>query len=270
MTGKPDLVLAGAGKMGAALLEGWLAGRGKLGAITVLDPFLSDEIAALAHAHGLALNPQIKDIAPPAGLVLAVKPQIMDEVTPGLKSLIDGGGVAISIAAGRTVASFEKVFGDKAAVVRAMPNTPAAIGRGMTVLYANPAVSTAQKALAGRLLEAVGTVAWIDDEALMDPVTAVSGSGPAYIFLLAECLAKAGVEAGLPADLADLLARETIAGAGALLAGSKEPAGTLRENVTSPGGTTAAALEVLMGEDGLAALIARAVEAATQRSRALG
>jgi pyrroline-5-carboxylate reductase len=155
-------------------------------------------------------------------------------------------------------------------LVRAMPNTPAAVRRGVSVACANAATSARQKALCAELLAAVGSVLWVDDEALLDPVTAVSGSGPAYVFLLAECLARAGEDAGLPADLARRLARETVAGAGELLARSELSAETLRRKVTSPGGTTAAALSVLMAEeDGLRSLLGRAVAAATRRSREL-
>jgi pyrroline-5-carboxylate reductase len=177
--------------------------------------------------------------------------------------------VFLSIAAGKTLAFFSRQLGAEAAIVRAMPNTPAAIGRGITVACPNPYASAVQIALCDRLLAAAGEVAWVDDEALIDAVTAVSGSGPAYVFLLIECLAKAGIAAGLPADLAVRLARATVAGSGELARLSSEPAEVLRQNVTSPGGTTRAALDVLMAADGLETLMRKAVAAAAARSREL-
>ena len=179
------------------------------------------------------------------------------------------GTVFLSIAAGKTIGFFEGHLGREAAIVRAMPNTPAAIGRGISVLCANARASQAQRETCGALMQAAGEVAWVEEEALLDPVTAVSGSGPAYVFLLVEALAAAGVSAGLPEDLAMRLAGETVSGAGELLRRSGESAATLRHNVTSPGGTTQAALEVLMAEDGLQALMTRAVAAATRRSEEL-
>ena len=202
-----------------------------------------------------------------AAIVLAIKPQAAAEVLPALAPLAAATTVVVSIMAGRTLGFLENLFGRERALIRAMPNTPAAIGRGITVAVARNA-SAAQRALADALLSATGAVEWVGDEALMDAVTAVSGSGPAYVFLLAEALAAAGVAAGLPAALADTLARETVAGAGELLHRSPLAAAALRENVTSPGGTTAAALAVLMGDGGLPALMRRAIAAATARSRA--
>jgi pyrroline-5-carboxylate reductase len=184
-----------------------------------------------------------------------------------LKSFTAPSTLVVSIMAGTTIASISEVCGGS--VVRAMPNTPAAIGRGITVAVAAGHVSSSQRGIADALLRATGSVEWVDDENLMDAVTAVSGSGPAYIFLLAEELARAGVEAGLPQDLATRLARETVAGSGELLRRSEAPSATLRQNVTSPGGTTAAALEVLMGPDGMQSLLTRAVAAATRRSKEL-
>jgi pyrroline-5-carboxylate reductase len=198
-----------------------------------------------------------------------VKPQSMDGVLREVAPLAPVTTLVVSIAAGTTIATLDRGLGGGRAIVRAMPNTPAAIGRGMTVACPSARVTAAQRGLADLLLSAVGRVAWITDEILMDAVTAVSGSGPAYVFLLVECLAAAGVEAGLPTDLAMLLARETVAGAGALLGGSDLPPATLRQDVTSPGGTTAAALGVLMGENGLGALMQAAVAAAARRSREL-
>jgi pyrroline-5-carboxylate reductase len=202
-------------------------------------------------------------------LVLAIKPQAFDDVLPGLAGLASHRPLVVSIAAGRTIAGIERHFGDDAAVIRTIPNVPAAIGRGITAMVANPHVSATQMALARSLLEAVGEVVTVDDEALMDAVTAVAGSGPAYVFHLVECLADAGVAAGLPEDLAETLARATVSGAGDLMRTSGRPAADLREMVTSPRGTTFEALSVLMADDGLKPLLTRAVAAATRRSREL-
>jgi pyrroline-5-carboxylate reductase len=260
------IVLAGAGKMGGAMLSGWLAQGLDAKRVGVIEPHPSDEIRALA-ANGIHLNPSPKAIGAATTLVVALKPQMFREAGVMLKSFTGPATLVVSIMAGATVASIEQVCGGM--VVRAMPNTPAAIGRGITVAVAASDVSAAQRAVADALLRATGSVEWIDDESLMDAVTAVSGSGPAYIFLLAEELARAGVEAGLPPELATKLARETVAGSGELLHRSELPSATLRQNVTSPGGTTAAALEVLMGKDGLQPLLTRAVAAATRRSKEL-
>jgi len=258
------IALAGAGKMGGAMLAGWLAGGLDANRVVVVEPFPSDDIKALA-AKGVRLNPN--DPGPADTLVVAVKPQMFREAGPALKGLVGSNTLVVSIMAGTTIAALEEVCGGM--VVRAMPNTPAAIGRGITVAVAAKNVSAAQRATADALLRATGAVEWVDDEGLMDAVTAVSGSGPAYVFLLAEELARAGVEAGLPADLATKLARETVAGSGELLHRSEQDSATLRQNVTSPGGTTAAALDVLMGPNGLQPLLTRAVAAATQRSKDL-
>ena len=260
-----SIVLAGAGKMGGAMLAGWLAGGLDPARVVVLDPYLSDEIKALA-ARGVRLNPDVAEIGAVAALVVAVKPQMFAEVAPGLRA-IAGATLVVSIMAGATIAGIAGACGGK--VVRAMPNTPAAIGRGITVAVAAADVSTPQRAMADALLRATGSVEWVDDEKLMDAVTAVSGSGPAYVFLLAEELAQAGIKAGLPVELATRLARETVSGSGELLRRSELDTATLRKNVTSPGGTTAAALGVLMAEDGLAPLLTRAVAAATARSKEL-
>jgi pyrroline-5-carboxylate reductase len=260
------IVLAGAGKMGGAMLSGWLAQGLDAKRVAVIEPHPSDEISALVK-KGIRLNPSPKDVGAVATLVVALKPQMFREVEAMLKSFTGPSTLVVSIMAGATIASIEQVCGGS--VVRAMPNTPAAIGRGITVAVPAKNVSTAQRAVADALLRATGSVEWVDDESLMDAVTAVSGSGPAYIFLLAEELARAGVEAGLPAELATKLARETVAGSGELLHRSEAASATLRQNVTSPGGTTAAALEVLMGPDGLQSLLTRAVAAATRRSKEL-
>jgi pyrroline-5-carboxylate reductase len=260
------IVLAGAGKMGGAMLSGWLAQGLDANRVAVIEPYPSDEIAALV-AKGIRLNPAPKGVGAIATLVIALKPQMFREAGPGLKPFVGSSTLVVSIMAGPTIASLSEVCGGH--VVRAMPNTPAAIGRGITVAVADKSVSAAQRAVADALLRAIGVVEWTGDETLMDAVTAVSGSGPAYVFLLAEELARAGVEAGLSPELATKLARETVAGSGELLHRSELDAATLRQNVTSPGGTTAAALEVLMGADGMQSLLTRAVAAATKRSREL-
>ena len=263
------LLLVGCGKMGGAMLDGWLA-SGTASKVVVVEPSgLPDAFAgnpAVIGATGLdALPPGFT----PDVVVLAVKPQVMDGMLAGYRALVRPGTVFLSVAAGKTIASLEHHLGTGAAIVRAMPNTPAAIGRGMTVAVPSAAVSDEQTSLCDALLRAVGDVAWVDDEALMDAVTAVSGSGPAYVFLLAEALAKAGEACGLPAELALRLARATVSGAGELLRQSSAGADELRKAVTSPGGTTQAALTVLMAENGLQPLLDKAVAAAAKRSKEL-
>ena len=262
-----QLVLVGAGKMGGALLEGWLRFGLDPGHVAAIEPQPSPQISTLTN-HGLQLNPDTRVLSDVAAIVVAVKPQVAAETLPPLGPMIGASTVVVSIMAGRTLQFIAGALNKPCAVVRAMPNTPAAIGRGITVAVPRDA-NAAQRDLAHRLLSATGTVEWTEDEALMDAVTAVSGSGPAYVFLLAEALADAGVAAGLPAPLAEKLARETVAGSGELLHRSELDATVLRQNVTSPGGTTAAALEVLMSKDGLAQLMTKAVAAATRRSREL-
>ena len=265
------VVLAGAGKMGGALLSGWLAQGLDPKRVVVIEPHASDEIRALA-AKGVRLNPPPGDLGEVTALVIALKPQAFREAAPGLKPFAGPATLVVSIMAGTTIAGIAEVLIGKdlgGSVVRAMPNTPAAIGRGITVAVAANKVGAAQRAVADSLLRATGAVEWVEDEGLMDAVTAVSGSGPAYVFLLAEELARAGVEAGLPEALATKLARETVAGSGELLHRSELSSATLRQNVTSPGGTTAAALQVLMGSDGMQSLLTRAIAAATRRSREL-
>ena len=269
------ILLAGGGKMGSALLGGWLERGLNASDITVVDPF-EETAKAVAERFGVAAvtdaSALAKDYAPTA-VVLAVKPQSMDDAAPAYKAFSGGGkgkgAVFLSIAAGKTIAYFESMLGAQAAIVRAMPNTPAAIGRGITVACANDFIDDAGRRLCDDLLGAVGEVAWIDDEDLMDAVTAVSGSGPAYVFLLAESMAEAGVQAGLPAELSQQLARVTVAGAGELLHQSEATAAQLRANVTSPGGTTEAALSVLMGGEGWQPLLSKAIAAATKRSKEL-
>ena len=268
-----SVVLVGGGRMGGALLAGWLGGGAlEAGAVAVVEPDAA-AAAALRRDRGAAVvdSPEALGAAAPALVLFAVKPQAIGAVLPAYARFAAAAPppVFLSIAAGVTLETLRGGLGAGAAVVRAMPNTPAAVGRGISVACPGPGVTPDMRALCGRLLEAVGEVAWIDDEALMDAVTAVSGSGPAYVFLLAECLADAGAAAGLDRPLAERLARATVAGSGALLEASEESAAELRRNVTSPGGTTAAALEVLMAEGGLAPLMAAAVRAAAARSRAL-
>jgi pyrroline-5-carboxylate reductase len=251
--------------MGGALLNGWLS-QGTLATnVSVVEPMqpdMPDGVSAYAEAAALAADYR------PAVVVFAVKPQSMDDVLPAYVKYADPNTVFLSIAAGKPIGYFEASLVD-GAIVRAMPNTPAAVGRGITVLCANARVSAEQRTLCTRLMESVGEVAWIDDEALMDAVTGLSGSGPAYVFHLVEAMAAAGEAAGLSKDLASQLARATVAGSGELLTQSPEPADTLRENVTSPGGTTAAALDVLMGPNGLTKLMTEAIARATERSREL-
>jgi pyrroline-5-carboxylate reductase len=270
VSGAPDagarpILLVGCGKMGGALLAGWRERR-IAPRFIVVEPADVATAPGVTHLRSPAALPA--DLAP-AAIVLAVKPQSLDEVLPPYRGLAARGIPFLSIAAGKTLGYFARQLGAGAAVVRSMPNTPAAIGRGIAVACANPQVSAAARGLADRLLAAVGEVAWVEDEALLDAVTALSGSGPAYVFLLIECLAKAGVEAGLPQALAERLALATVAGAGELARVSPEPPARLRENVTSPGGTTRAALDVLMAPDGLERLLVEAIAAATRRSREL-
>lgn len=268
-------VLVGGGKMGGALLAGWRdAGGIDAEDIIVVEPF-EDAARAMRARHGVTVVAAADDLDAglnPALVLFAVKPQVIGDVVGDYKKFVGNGGaspVFLSIAAGTKIELFEAGLGTDAPVVRAMPNTPAAVARGITVVCANARAGAEQIALCTRLLEAVGEVAWIDDEGLMDAVTGVSGSGPAYIFLLIESMAAAGAAAGLAPELAQKLARATVTGAGELAYRSSESAEILRRNVTSPGGTTAAALAVLMAEDGLEALMTRAVASATERSREL-
>lgn len=268
---KGPLLLVGAGNMGGALLAGWLDGGLDPASLIVQDPAPLPASAARLAQSAVRIEPAVAATPIPAAVVLAVKPEVMDAVLPALARVIGPlETVVISIAAGRRIESIARPLPPGAAIVRAMPNMPAAIGRSITVLCKNEHTTPSQAALAATLLEAVGEVAWITDETQMDAVTAVSGSGPAYVFLLAECLAEAGRAAGLDGGLATRLARQTVAGAGELLGRSDLDAATLRRNVTSPGGTTAAALGVLMGANGLMDLMTRAVAAAKERGRELG
>jgi pyrroline-5-carboxylate reductase len=262
-----SLTLAGAGKMGGALLRAWLAQGYDPRQITVIEPYPSPEVVSLARERGFALEPPLH---PPQVLVLAMKPQSLEEAAASLDPLVEQGTLIISILAGKTFAGLARFLPRSGAIVRAMPNLPAAVGRGITALTANPRAAPPQRAAAEALLGAAGRVEWLDGEHLIDAVTAISGSGPAYVFYLAETLAEAGKVLGLPADLSARLARATVEGAGELLFQTPEAsAAELREKVTSPGGTTAAALEVLMASNGLAPLMERALRAAKRRAEAL-
>jgi pyrroline-5-carboxylate reductase len=265
-----SLVLVGAGRMGSALLGGWF-GRGLDGSsMTIIDPAPSEEAQIAGRYKGVRINPEAAEIAPPAVLFLAIKPQTLDEAAPQIARLAGAQTLVVSILAGKTTSNLRARLSGAGGIVRAMPNTPAAIRRGITAAYATKDVSPAQRGTADELLSAVGRVEWLEDESHLDAVTAVSGSGPAYVFLLAECLAEAGAAAGLPPDLAERLARATVEGSGELMHRSPEKAvSKLREEVTSPGGTTAAALAILNGESGLKKLMEAAVAAAKHRAAEL-
>lgn len=267
MTAEPKILLVGFGNMGQALARGWLEHGMQAAAVTVVDP--SAEARAAARALGFDTATDRVPRAAAAVVLLAVKPNQLEEAAAHAREGLGAGGVVLSIAAGRTLSQLTAVTSSDTAVVRAMPNTPAAIGRGMTVLCAGERVSDAQRERCAELMSAVGSVAWVEEESLMDAVTAVSGSGPAYVFLLIECLAAAGRRVGLPDDLAERLATVTVAGAGEYAARAEHDAAELRRRVTSPNGTTEAALERLMADDGLASLMEEAVAAAVRRSRAL-
>ncbi|AEP09263.1 pyrroline-5-carboxylate reductase [Micavibrio aeruginosavorus] len=265
---KPSVALIGCGKMGSALLRGWLSAR-IVGDVFVLEPAgLPDEFQDEDNVSGYDSAAALREIASEIDVVvLAVKPQIMAQVCPDLKDIIPANAVVLSIAAGQTIGGFENYFGTDRAIVRSMPNTPAAIGEGITVAVTNKNVSAEQKQIASALLRAIGQVEWVDDEKLLDPVTALSGSGPAYLFYLIEVLAEAGTKAGLDKDFAMRLARQTMIGSAALAeADARTPAATLRKNVTSPGGTTAAAMDVLLKDNRMQSAFDDALAAATARS----
>ena len=259
------LVLLGCGKMGGAMLQGWLAGGLSPNAVYVVDPFVGDWVLETGVHVNAELPPD------PAVVVVAVKPQMMGEALPSMAAFGNTETVYLSIAAGTTIAAFEAAFGASSPIVRAMPNTPAAIGQGITAYCGNAHVTQDRLDQARDLLSAVGRTVALESEDQIDAVTGVSGSGPAYVFHMIECMTEAGVAEGLPRDMATELAIATVAGAGALASQSDEGARQLRVNVTSPNGTTQAALEVLMDEaSGLPPLMKRAVKAATDRSRELG
>ncbi|MFN4009894.1 MAG: pyrroline-5-carboxylate reductase [Pannonibacter sp.] len=264
---RPFLII-GAGKMGGAMLAGWMARGIDAASLLVIDPNPSDSLKAFLGEHGIAHAPAAPVGVQAALVLIAVKPQIMATVLPALRPAVAADTLVLSVAAGTPVSTFEAAFGP-VPIVRAMPNTPAMVGRGITALYPTPSVTAADRDMVGALLSAVGAVEWLTSEDQIDLVTAVSGSGPAYVFLLAECLAEAGRKAGLPAELAARLAEATVTGAGELMFQSEDAPSTLRQNVTSPNGTTAAALSVLMGEDGLQPLMDAAVVAAANRAREL-
>jgi pyrroline-5-carboxylate reductase len=261
-----SLVLFGAGKMGAAMLEGWLAVGMNTAAATILDPQPSADVEALCGKKQIPLNPPLRDLMPPKVVVLAIKPQMLEAAAAVINRLVKPDTLVVSILAGKTLADLKRQMPGARAVVRAMPNLAASVRRSATAAVASAETSAAQKQMAHELLSSIGAVAWLADEELMDAVTAVSGSGPAYFLYLAECLAHAGTVAGLPQELSAQLARATLVGAGELLAQTELPPGKLRHDVTSPGGTTAAALDVLMAKPGLSDLLQRAVQAAKLRA----
>jgi pyrroline-5-carboxylate reductase len=259
------LVLIGGGRMGAAMLSGWLAGGLDLSAVCVVEPFTKTQEDLRAAHPGLHVVASTDVLAvAPSIVILAVKPQVMDDVMAPLQDW--GKALFISIAAGKTLGYFEGHLGTDRAIIRVMPNTPAAVGAGISVAVGNGPVSANQKSLATALLQAVGMVDWVEDESLIDAVTAVSGSGPAYVFHLVEAMTQAGVDAGLEPELASKLARQTVIGSGVLMANDTADAATLRQNVTSPGGTTQAALDVLMGDGRLVDLMRETIAAAKKRS----
>lgn len=262
------IILVGAGNMGGALLTGWLKNGVPGSSIIVVDPSPSEAMLKLISEAGAKHVAGAPGSVVASVLFVAVKPQVMEAVLPALKVTIGLNTVVVSVAAGKTLAFLEKHLGE-AAMVRAMPNTPAMVGRGITGAFANFSVSDSQRELVQDLLAVSGPVEWVPGEADIDSVTALSGSGPAYVFYLVECMAEAGRKLGLQADLAMRLARETVAGAGELLHQSPDDASRLRQNVTSPGGTTAAALSVLMAERGMQPLLDEAIAAARKRAQEL-
>jgi len=263
------IVLIGAGRMGQALLAGWA--QCGIAPLLAVEPSPSNQLRRFAKKHHVALFARADSIASvrAAACVLALKPQVLKSEAPRLRAIAGSGAVMISIAAGTNTATLKKAWGAHARIVRAMPNTPGAIGRGITALYAATGAGAKDKALAKRLLSALGQTLWVKRESDIDVVTAVSGSGPAYVFLLVEALAEAGVAEGLSWAMAQTLARATVAGSGALLDADPARAEILRRNVTSPGGTTEAALHVLLARNGLSPLLRRAVAAARRRAREL-
>lgn len=263
------LLLAGCGKMGGAMLSGWRDSGIAAAGVMVVEPMGAPAFEGLSGVDIVASADDIPANFDPEVVVFAVKPQQMDSVAPGYARFATPKTVFLSIAAGKTIGYFEQHLGANAAIVRAMPNTPAAIGQGITVTCPNANVTPDQAGLCGSLMESVGEALAVTDEGLIDAVTALSGGGPAYVFLLIECLTEAGVQAGLPRDMAAKLSLVTVAGSGQLALTSDEPPSTLRENVTSPGGTTLEALNVLMAQDGLQPIMTKAIAAATARSKEL-
>jgi pyrroline-5-carboxylate reductase len=269
-TSRGAVLLVGAGRMGSALLKGWIAGK-RFSAIHVIEPAPSAAIKALAEKNAIHLRDGLNGSMPKLdAAVIALKPQVLKRQSDLPAALGSTGALVLSIAAGVTTSFLSAALGSGARLVRAMPNTPGAIGKGVTVLYAGATLSASDRALAEALMTALGETLWLADEALMDAVTAVSGSGPAYVFLLAEVLAAAARAQGLDAKTAERLARATVSGAGALIDADARPTAELRKEVTSPGGTTEAALKVLMAAGGLESLMLRAIDAATKRGKELG
>jgi pyrroline-5-carboxylate reductase len=269
LTLKGTLVLVGAGKMGGAMLEGWLKAGADPKRIVALDPGPPPEVLALLVQHSIRHNPPIDTVDDAEVVLVAVKPQMMDDVLAPFAGLAQSKPLVLSVVAGKTIAKLAAHFGHNASIIRTMPNTPAAIGRGITAMVGNAHVTPSQMALAEQLLSTIGEVVRVDTEEQIDWVTGVSGSGPAYIFLLTECLAAAGEKLGLSPKLAEQLARATVSGSGELMRLSGTDAATLRKNVTSPKGTTYEALQILMAEDGLKPLMEKAVAAAARRSKEL-
>lgn len=265
------LLLLGCGKMGGAMARGWLA-SGAVDRVMIVDPHRPSDtvIATDSRVFWVPDAAALEEPGPLDAVILAVKPQMMDGALTALVPKLSGSPLILSIAAGKTIAYFQRYFDAALPLVRSMPNLPAAIGRGVTVCVATASVTAAHQKLATDLLAACGAVEWVDDETLIDAVTALSGGGPAYVFALIEAMAEAGVAVGLDPDLAGRLARVTVAGAGELVHQSDLPASTLRENVCSPGGTTIEAIKVLMGPEGWQPIITRAITAATRRAEALG
>ncbi len=263
------LVLVGAGKMGGAMLEGWLKAGVPAQQIIALDPGPPADVKALLDTKGIRCNPAVTSITDAEVVLVAVKPQIMDDVLANLTSLAKSKPLVLSVVAGKTIKRLSEFFGQDASIIRTMPNTPAAIGRGITAMAANQHVSAAQLELAEQLLRSIGEVVRVPSEEQIDWVTAVSGSGPAYVFWLTECMTSAGIKLGLEPALAEKLARATVSGSGELMRLSGTDATTLRQNVTSPKGTTYAALQHLMADDGMKPLFERALAAAAARSKEL-
>jgi pyrroline-5-carboxylate reductase len=264
------LVLIGAGKMGTAMLQGWLEAGITGDQVTIFDPAPPPETMTVIAQHSISHNPPVDSVKGIEAILVAIKPQMVDEVLPVMAGLARQQPLVVSVVAGKTIASFRQHFGEATPVIRTIPNTPAAVGRGITAMAASDGVSAEQSDLATALLASLGEVVTVTDEALIDACTAISGSGPAYVFYMTECMTEAAIKLGLPADVAKQLARATVAGAGELMRATGTPAATLRENVTSPNGTTHAALQVLMADDdGMKQLLIRAAAEADKRSREL-
>lgn len=259
------VTLVGCGKMGGALMRKWVSSAPQI-SFSVIEPH---DITAPGVKHFRSTDDAKEALHDADAVILAVKPQVMADICVRIAPLTHEKTLFLSIAAGQSLSTLEKNLGEGRAVIRSMPNTPAAVGKAMTTCIANAHVSAEQKALATQLLESAGRVAWLEDESLMDSVTALSGSGPAYVFYLVERLTESGQKLGLPEELATVLARQTIIGAAALMEAEPEtPAAVLRQNVTSPGGTTETALRIVM--DGrMQEIFDEALRAAHNRSREL-